>query len=132
MQSSDDSNARPSLAAQRAKVEAEIQDAWERESLSDLCLIARRLLWASHPVPFAGSFGDVVAAGATVKDWGAVPELTPPSAIAACKWEADDDGVYQTGCGEAFTFIDAGPKENNMKFCCYCGGTMSAPADDTT
>ena len=34
-------------AAHRAKVEAEIQDAWERESLSDLCLIARRLLWAA-------------------------------------------------------------------------------------
>ena len=39
--------ARPSPAAHRAKVEAEIQDAWERESLSDLCLIARRLLWAA-------------------------------------------------------------------------------------
>ena len=37
------------LAAHREKVEAEIQDAWERESLSDLCLIARRLLWGAVP-----------------------------------------------------------------------------------
>ena len=82
-------NSQSDLAARRAKVEAEIQDAWERESLSDLCLIARRLLWASHPVPFAGSFGDVVADGATVKDWGAVPELTPPSSTEPSVEEAN-------------------------------------------
>lgn len=42
-----------------------------------------------------------------------------------CHWKPDQDGVYWTTCGNAFTFIDAGPSANKMKFCCYCGGTMS-------
>lgn len=41
-----------------------------------------------------------------------------------CAWTTDEDGVFYTRCGEAFTFIDAGPKENGMKWCCYCGGTL--------
>ena len=44
-----------------------------------------------------------------------------------CVWRPDDDGVYHTTCGNAFTFIDAGPKENHMTYCCYCGkGLLSA------
>ena len=50
--------------------------------------------------------------------------LSARAEVGACKWTPDDDGIYQTKCGEAFTFIDAGPKENNMKFCCYCGGSI--------
>ena len=49
-------------------------DKEELRNLADRCK-----MWASHPVPFAGSFGDVVAASAKVKDWGAVPELATPS-----------------------------------------------------
>lgn len=45
-----------------------------------------------------------------------------------CEWEPDDDGVYWTTCGNGFTFIDAGPKENSMNFCCYCAGKL-VPVD---
>lgn len=38
-----------------------------------------------------------------------------------CDWVQDSDGPYQTACGEAFVFNDDGCKENNFKFCCYCG-----------
>ena len=59
-------------------------DKEELRNLADRCK-----MWASHPVPFAGSFGDVVADGATVKDWGAVPELTPPSSTEPSVEEAN-------------------------------------------
>ena len=42
-----------------------------------------------------------------------------------CKWTHDDnDGLYGTECGNAFEINDGTPKENQMAFCCYCGGTI--------
>ena len=41
-----------------------------------------------------------------------------------CHWTDDTDpdfNVWRTDCGEAFTFLEAGPTENKMRFCCYCG-----------
>ena len=88
MQSSDDSNARPSLAAHRAKVEAEIQDAWERESLSDLCLIARRLLWGAVPeltpsATDASQARDAAHLRTTLEYIASLPDSYPASAIVA-------------------------------------------------
>ena len=40
----------------------------------------------------------------------------------ACVWnEGFDYGIYNTQCGEAFEFTDGGPKENEFRFCPYCG-----------
>lgn len=39
----------------------------------------------------------------------------------SCKWEYDDDDFWEASCGDAFMFADAGPFENNFKFCPYCG-----------
>jgi len=50
------------------------------------------------------------------KPAGAAPE---PAGV--CKWNKDSDGNYFTDCNNSFSFIDAGPTENGMKFCCYCG-----------
>ncbi len=41
--------------------------------------------------------------------------------VMRCAWTEDEDGTYQTNCGQAFQFIDGTPDENLMKFCCYCG-----------
>ena len=41
-----------------------------------------------------------------------------------CVWTSDEDGTWGTGCGGAFVFNDAGPKENNFRHCCYCGGKL--------
>lgn len=42
-----------------------------------------------------------------------------------CHWKEDSDGFcYETGCGNAHVFIDGGPKENNYKYCPYCGGRL--------
>jgi len=37
-----------------------------------------------------------------------------------CTWKEDDEGIWDTTCGEAFTFIEGTPGENDMKYCCYC------------
>ena len=49
---------------------------------------------------------------------------------APCEWLQDDDGIYHSFCGDAFTFFDGGPKENSMKFCCYCGGKLVTPSTE--
>jgi len=36
-----------------------------------------------------------------------------------------DMGTWQTDCGQIFCFIEDGPKENEMKYCCYCGKTLT-------
>ncbi len=43
-----------------------------------------------------------------------------------CKWkywgEYDTDGGrWETSCGSAFTVNEGTPKDNNMKFCPFCG-----------
>lgn len=39
-----------------------------------------------------------------------------------CTWSEDDDGVWSTGCDNAFILTEGGtPKEHEMNFCCYCG-----------
>lgn len=40
-----------------------------------------------------------------------------------CLWtRADDDtDLWETSCGEEFCIIEGTPKENKMRFCCYCG-----------
>ncbi len=45
---------------------------------------------------------------------------------AQCRWTEDpDDGYWETNCGNHFEFIDGGPKENSMRFCCYCGAELN-------
>jgi hypothetical protein len=39
-----------------------------------------------------------------------------------CTWHEDEnDGCWDTDCGEAFVLNDGTPESNHMKFCCYCG-----------
>lgn len=58
-------------------------------------------------------------------------EYTPPPRRDKCKWTLDDDGVYNTECGEAFVFTDDGIKENGARFCIYCGGEIVEQAKQT-
>ena len=44
-----------------------------------------------------------------------------------CTWAEDDEtGNYATTCGHVFALNDGGPADNGMKFCCYCGGGITA------
>ena len=42
----------------------------------------------------------------------------------ACTWSEDSDGNWWTACNRAFTFIESGPDDNGMIYCCYCGGRL--------
>lgn len=42
-------------------------------------------------------------------------------AVHGCTWTQNEDGVYQTGCGNLFEFNEGTPAENEFRFCCYCG-----------
>ncbi len=42
-----------------------------------------------------------------------------------CFWRADDDGIWNTTCGEMFVICnDDGPVDNGFRFCAYCGGAL--------
>lgn len=48
-----------------------------------------------------------------------------------CQWLYDDsDDFYETGCGEAFTFIDGGLELNRFLFCPYCGKQIKQPVKE--
>ncbi len=41
-----------------------------------------------------------------------------------CHWTQDEDGNWETECGNKFCFIDGIPTSNGLRFCCYCGGAL--------
>ena len=44
-----------------------------------------------------------------------------------CAWTLGDDfetTIWYTQCGNAHVFTEDGPKENDARFCCYCGGAL--------
>jgi hypothetical protein len=59
--------------------------------------------------------------------------VEPLSADAACAWTwQEGDEVWATSCGNMFA-LDAGtPKDNGMRWCCYCGGALDATAGKET
>ncbi|WP_321829528.1 hypothetical protein [Burkholderia cenocepacia] len=50
-----------------------------------------------------------------------------------CTWRLDDadNGIWESSCGEMWSFVDGGPTENRMLFCHRCGGKLkTAPTSD--
>lgn len=43
----------------------------------------------------------------------------------SCEWGEDIDGNWTTGCDEIYIFLHGTPKQNGMKFCCYCGKPLT-------
>lgn len=52
---------------------------------------------------------------------------TKKPTLEKCHWIVDDDGRWDTECGEAFQFEVDGPRENGFRFCPYCGLKLVAP-----
>jgi hypothetical protein len=60
------------------------------------------------------------------------PDATPPQPAAqereTCTWTEQDDkdmpGTYASSCGEMWSFIDGGVKENRVTYCHHCGGKV--------
>jgi len=49
-----------------------------------------------------------------------------------CIWDREDeDGAWDSQCGECWLFIDGGPKENGVKFCQGCGKQVMLAAAET-
>ena len=45
--------------------------------------------------------------------------------VCKCQWQNDCDDTYSTECRNNFFFVDeSGPKENNFKFCPFCGNKI--------
>jgi hypothetical protein len=50
-----------------------------------------------------------------------------------CEWKCDDidNSIWESSCGESWSFVDGGPVENRMLFCHRCGSKLkTAPASD--
>ncbi|RUI20262.1 hypothetical protein [Pseudomonas aeruginosa] len=45
------------------------------------------------------------------------------SASPSCKW-TESSGIWKTGCGQTWSFIEDGPAENGALFCHHCGGRL--------
>lgn len=68
---------------------------------------------------------------AEVKALKGLPTVYAPAATVAatvrkmrgrvCAWTEDEDGNWDTDCGDKFVFTESGPTDNGMRFCCYCG-----------
>lgn len=47
-----------------------------------------------------------------------------------CEWtesiDVDEAGTWETDCHNLFSFTADGPKENDFKFCPYCGRKLVA------
>ena len=43
-----------------------------------------------------------------------------------CNWVENENGDWDTDCGQIFVFNDYRlPSENRFKFCCFCGGALN-------
>lgn len=49
------------------------------------------------------------------------PKVSPTVVRGNCDWTSGSKDYYETDCGQSFIIIDGTPKDNGMKFCCYCG-----------
>lgn len=47
-----------------------------------------------------------------------------------CVWTFNEDSDFATQCGHLFFFDEGGIKENNCKFCQYCGGAVKDKSNE--
>lgn len=105
-----------------------------REAINEL----RRLhaLTAQDPdQPGGFSSGDMASAAAQgYRDgWTAAQAISAEPAVQdVCEWHFDDEYevVWESSCGELWSFIDGGPKENRVRFCHGCGKPVALAAHE--
>jgi hypothetical protein len=73
----------------------------------------------------------MVAAVDTIKKYvSQLQEKMDAAENKTCNWTWNDvEDRWETDCREAYCFIDGGPKENNMEYCCYCGSRIPLDPD---
>jgi hypothetical protein len=50
-----------------------------------------------------------------------VKEIEGEQSELDCEWTEDDDGSWNTQCGQKFTWTVGGPFDNRARWCLYCG-----------
>lgn len=78
------------------------------------------------PISGAKSFQTYAEANAYSKGYYAGKKAAKQAQAGAvpltCEWaHNEDDGFWETACGQSWRFDDGGPKENHMNFCHCCG-----------
>ena len=41
-----------------------------------------------------------------------------------CRWTQNEEGYWETDCKNSFVIEEGTPRENRMRYCCYCGATL--------
>jgi hypothetical protein len=47
-----------------------------------------------------------------------------PDTTKECRWLQDEYGVWDTSCGNRYEIIEGTPRDNKMRFCCFCGNVL--------
>ncbi|EPK5788240.1 hypothetical protein [Pseudomonas aeruginosa] len=103
----------------------------EKERDAALARVAEFEDQAQHSVPeeFIGRLSEFLAQrGATgkalLRELRAMLAAEPTSsAFPSCKW-TESSGIWETGCGQTWGFVEDGPAENGALFCHHCGGRL--------
>ncbi|HHK2236998.1 TPA: hypothetical protein ACQRHM_005062 [Pseudomonas aeruginosa] len=93
--------------------------------------LAAQTTQAQHSVPeeFIGRLSEFLAQrGATgkalLRELRAMLAAEPTSSASpSCKW-TESSGIWETGCGQTWGFVEDGPAENGALFCHHCGGRL--------
>ena len=88
----------------------------DREAMQ-MALEALKKATEHLPVHFDSHFEAIAALRA---------QLEQQAEPVTCAWsfEDDDTGTYSSSCGELWSFIDGGWKDNHVRFCHGCGGKV--------
>ncbi|HGM6319042.1 TPA: hypothetical protein ACKP31_005399, partial [Pseudomonas aeruginosa] len=103
----------------------------EKERDAALARVAEFEAQAQHSVPeeFIGRLSEFLAQrGATgkalLRELRAMLAAEPTSSASpSCKW-TESSGIWETGCGQTWGFVEDGPAENGALFCHHCGGRL--------
>ncbi|HGM7224691.1 TPA: hypothetical protein ACKQEW_002469 [Pseudomonas aeruginosa] len=103
----------------------------EKERDAALARVAEFEAQAQHSVPeeFIGRLSEFLAQrGATgkalLRELRAMLAAEPTSSESpSCKW-TESSGIWETGCGQTWGFVEDGPAENGALFCHHCGGRL--------
>ena len=104
------------------------------DSMAELASLKE--LTAQDPSQPGGfSAGDMASAAAQGfrGGWTAAQAISAEPAVQdVCEWDFDDEYevVWESSCGELWSFIDGGPKENRVRFCHGCGKPVALAAHE--
>lgn len=59
------------------------------------------------------------------------PDSYQQGRVASCEWKYDDmNDYYKTACKNAYCVADGTLKDNDHKYCPYCGGLIQLAQDE--